>query len=250
MESQRPSQKPHRRRQRSTGRPPRRAPHPLTLFEALYRRWGPQHWWPGETPFEVIIGAILTQNTAWTNVERAIARLRAEDRLSPHRLYEADPRALAEWIRPAGYFNVKARRLRAFLDWLFAEFDGRLDQLFALPTPTLRTALLNVAGIGPETADSILLYAAGRPVFVVDAYTRRALLRHRWIAPEASYDDVARFFTTRLPRDTALFNEYHALIVRLGKTTCRTRPQCEICPWRRWLPRGGWADRPSSPASR
>lgn len=209
------------------------------LFEALFRRWGPQYWWPARTPFEVIVGAILTQNTAWTNVERAIARLRAARRLSPRALRAAPPAELAELIRPAGYFNVKERRLRAFLDRLFADFDGRLDRLFALETPRLRETLLSIPGIGPETADSILLYAAGRPVFVVDAYTRRALVRHGWAAPRAPYDELARFFTDRMPRDTQRYNEYHALIVRLGKEQCRTRPRCEDCPWRFALPPGG-----------
>ena len=217
----------------------RGAPSPARLFDALYRRWGPQRWWPAQTPFETIVGAILTQNAAWTNVERAIARLRAADRLTPDGLRAAAPAELAEWIRPAGYFNVKARRLGAFLERLFADYGGSLDRLFALPTGVLRDKLLSIHGIGPETADSILLYAAGRPVFVVDAYTRRALVRHGWVAPNASYDELARFFTDRLPRDTALYNEYHALMVRLGKETCRTRPCCRDCPWRTWLPAGG-----------
>jgi len=214
-------------------------PDPMALYAALFARWGPQGWWPARTPFETVVGAILTQNTAWTNVERAIANLRAADALTPEGLRALAPARLAERIRPAGYFNVKARRLRAFLDRLFERHDGRLDRLFALPTAALRAELLSIHGIGPETADSILLYAAGRPVFVADAYTRRALARHGWAEARAPYDAVAAFFADRLPRDTALFNEYHALIVRLGKEACRARPRCEDCPWRGWLPAGG-----------
>ncbi len=217
----------------------RPSPHPIALYEALYRRWGPQGWWPAKTPFETVVGAILTQNTAWTNVERAIANLRSADALSPDALRALPPERLAELIRPAGYFNVKARRLRAFLDRLFAEFGGSLDRLFKVPTDSLRRLLLSIHGIGPETADSILLYAAERPVFVADAYTRRALVRHGWAAPDASYDALTQFFSRRLPRDTALFNEYHALIVQLGKEQCRSQPLCDTCPWQRWLPRGG-----------
>ncbi len=209
------------------------------VFEVLHAAWGPQGWWPGETPLEVCVGAILTQNTAWTNVEKAVTRLRAAEALDVQVLHEADPAVLAEWIRPAGYFNVKARRLQAFTTLVIESYGGEVERLLGEDPPRLRERLLAVKGIGPETADSILLYAAHHPVFVVDAYTRRVLERHGWMDPAASYDDVARAFTDQLERDAPLFNEYHALIVNLGKDWCRPRPRCNACPLRRFLPRGG-----------
>lgn len=211
----------------------------MGVFRALYRRWGPQRWWPGETPFEVVVGAILTQNTAWANVERAIARLRERGLLTPRRMGAAGEDELAEAIRPSGYYHVKARRLRAFLDMLAAACGGDLARLWDEPTPALRERLLGVAGVGPETADSILLYAAGRPVFVVDAYTRRFLRRHGWATGRETYAETARLFQAHLARDSALFNEYHALIVRLGKEYCRPRPRCGDCPLQPWLSGGG-----------
>ena len=224
---------------RSTARRRTAAAPPLhPVYRALYRAWGPQHWWPGRTRLEVVVGAVLTQNTAWGNVEQAIARLRRARALSLDRLHAAPLVQLADWIRPAGYFRVKARRLRA-LTTMIASRHGSLPRLLRLDTDTLRAELLKVNGVGPETADSILLYAAGRPVFVVDAYTRRFMTRHGWLDPRAPYDDTVRVFTGSLPRDSKLFNEFHALIVRLGKTHCRTSPRCEGCPLARWLPRGG-----------
>ena len=213
------------------------------IYEALWQTWGPQHWWPGHTRFEVIVGAILTQNTAWSNVEKAIRRLKSERLLTPGRLHAVPLPELAQRIRPAGYYNVKARRLQAFTTLLYARFGGRLDRLFALDSPTLRSVLLSVNGIGPETADSIMCYADRRPQFVVDAYTRRFLLRHGWITEAADYDTIACLFMERLPPDVQCYNEYHALIVRLGKTYCRTRPQCVRCPLRPWLRPG---DQPPS----
>ena len=213
----------------------KKGPAPLqAVYSDLYRAWGPQHWWPGRTRFEVIVGAILTQNTAWANVEKAIRNLRVARALTPRALHEAELDTLAEWIRPAGYFNVKARRLRAFTDLLVDRFDGKLNRLFALETSLLRTTLLSVNGIGPETADSILLYAGQRPRFVIDAYTRRVLERHGWAAADATYDEVAALFMQALPRDVALYNEFHALFVRLGKDHCKPRPQCAACPLRGW----------------
>lgn len=214
-----------------------RATPPLAaVYHALWQAWGPQHWWPGRTRFEVVVGAILTQNTAWSNVEKAISRLRRERALTPARLHAVEQATLAEWIRPAGYYNVKARRLRAFTHMLFDSFAGRLDRLFALPQETLRATLLAVHGIGKETADSMILYAAQRPQFVVDAYTRRMLERHQWGDAAAEYDEVAALFVRALPVDVQVYNEYHALIVRLGKDHCRPRPRCDTCPLRSWLP--------------
>jgi endonuclease III related protein len=218
----------------------RSAPPPLqAVYEELYAAWGPQQWWPGRTRFEVIVGAILTQNTAWTNVEKAITRLRGARLLTPAALHDADVEAVAEWIRPAGYFRVKARRLRAFTTMLFEQFNGQLNRLFALDSARLRQVLLAVNGIGPETADSILLYAAGRRQFVVDAYTRRLLSRHGWLDAAAGYDEAAQLFTDAVLPDIDLYNEYHALIVRLGKTFCRPVPRCATCPLRHRLPSSG-----------
>lgn len=207
------------------------------VFETLYRVLGPQHWWPARTPFEVMVGAVLTQNTAWTNVERAIANLRRARALSAGRLAGMSVETLAALIRPAGYPRVKARRLQAFAQWLQRRAGGRPDRLRRLPTDQLRAELIAVHGIGPETADSILLYALGRPVFVVDAYTRRLMARHWWALSHEDYDCLAARFTTALRRDTRLYNEYHALVVALGKRWCRTSPRCGECPLRDRLPR-------------
>ena len=184
---------------------------------------------------EMCLGAILTQNTAWMNVEHAIRNLRKAHALKLETLHTASLPQLAAWIRPAGYFNVKARRLRAFTTLVAEQFDGKLEKLLALPLAGLRATLLAVNGIGPETADCMVLYSARQPVFVVDAYTRRFLHRHGWAGPRATYDEIAALFTSRLPHDEQLFNEYHALIVALGKNYCRTRPECAKCPLRRWL---------------
>ena len=212
------------------------APPLRAIYDALLAHFGPQRWWPARTRFEMMVGAILTQNTAWSNVERAMARLRAARALDPRRMHEAPLEVLADWIRPAGYFNVKARRLRAFTGWLIDKHDGSVARLFRTPPDRLREELLAINGIGPETADSILLYAGNHPVFVVDAYTRRFLQRHGWLTEGASYDAVAEVFTSRLPREVPLFNEFHALIVALGKTYCRPVPRCDACPLRKWLP--------------
>lgn len=217
-----------------TQQPPVRA-----AFAALLKQWGPQHWWPGHTRFEVIVGAILTQNTAWTNVERAIANLRAARALSPATLHALSPAALAELIRPAGTYRVKVRRLRAFTEMLANDFGGSLDQLFRMPTAALRARLLSVHGIGPETADCILLYAAHRPVFVVDAYTKRLAVRHGWAPTGIPYDALAQLFAAGLPNDESLFNEFHALIVAVGKRHCRAVPRCAGCPLAHLLPPGG-----------
>jgi len=164
------------------------------LYDAMFAALGPQGWWPGETPLEVVVGAILTQNTNWKNVERALANLKRENLLDPEALDRIDADRLGEVIRPAGYFRVKARRLKNFMHLLAERFGGSLDALFALSTSALRETVLSVSGIGPETADSIVLYAAGRPVFVVDAYTARILFRHGLIEGDATYDDLQALF--------------------------------------------------------
>jgi endonuclease-3 related protein len=205
------------------------------MYNTLHAYWGEQHWWPARTRLEMMLGAILTQNTAWSNVEKAIANLRKNGALNFQALEKSSTEELAEWIRPAGYFNQKSGTIKGMVETLRERFNGSLNQLFALDTPTLRKELLSWKGIGPETADSILLYAAKRPVFVVDAYTKRVLSRHGWCDEKASYDSVARLFTDALPEDAQLFNEYHALIVRLGKEHCKTQPKCKGCPLERFL---------------
>lgn len=201
-------------------------------FKRLYTAFGPQHWWPAETPFEVAVGAILTQNTNWKNVERAINALKSEDLLNPYALHQINLDRLARVIKPAGYYNIKARRLKAFVDFLITEFDGMIEKMAEIDINILRERLLRVDGIGPETADSVLLYALQKPVFVVDAYTKRVLSRHGIINHDAKYEHIQSIFHKSLPRDVYLFNEYHALFVKLGKTFCKTRPLCEACPLR------------------
>ncbi|MDP2652988.1 MAG: endonuclease III domain-containing protein [Candidatus Omnitrophota bacterium] len=210
--------------------PPSRRNILLRIYRSLSKAFGPQHWWPGETPFEVIVGAILTQNTNWRNVEKAIANLKEARLMSPAGLRSVSSARLSRLIRPSGYFNIKAGRLKNFIRLLFSEYDGRLDEMGREPLDALRKKLLEVKGIGPETADSILLYAFGKPVFVVDAYTKRVFFRHRIIGAGTEYHGVQKIFREGLPEDAALFNEYHALIVRLGKDHCRTRPRCAECP--------------------
>ena len=204
----------------------------FNIYRRLYVELGPQGWWPGRTRFEVIVGAILTQNTSWQNVEKAMRRLRRERRLSPSAMAALPRRHLAELIRPAGTFLVKARRLHNFLAMLGTRHGGSLRRMLGGEPAGVREALLQVSGIGPETADSILLYAAKMPVFVVDAYTRRIFTRHRLIARDTSYHEVQALFMKHLPRDAQLFNEYHALLVAVGKAYCRTIPRCDNCPLR------------------
>ena len=202
----------------------------------MYAAFGPQGWWPGRTRFEVIVGAILTQNTAWTNVERAIAELKAAKLLRPDAMHMADVEEIAQRIRSAGYFNVKAKRLKNFTDHLFMNHGGSLDRLFNTDNATLRATLLGLNGIGPETADSISLYAANKPEFVVDAYTKRIFSRHGLIRQDAGYDEVKAVFIDGLPKDVTLFNEYHALIVKTAKEFCKSRkPDCDGCPLKAYL---------------
>jgi len=199
----------------------------MAVYRRLYAAHGPQYWWPGRTRFEIMVGAVLTQNTAWSNVEKAIANLRAARALTPQAIVAAPHQRLATWLRPSGYFNIKARRLRAVCDWLMQQ--GGVRRLMHQPTETLRAALLSVHGIGPETADDILLYAFGRPVFVIDAYTRRLFTRLGLIEGREDYEELRRLFESRLDSDVSLFNEYHALIVAHGKDVCRSRPRCAGC---------------------
>ena len=189
----------------------------LRLYRDLLRRHGPQHWWPARSAFEIAVGAILTQHTAWTSAARAVAALRSRRLLAPARLAAVPEAELADVIRAAGTYRLKARRLHAFTAWLLARFDGRFDGLRRAPLSALRRELLTVSGLGPETVDAILLYAAHRPVFVADAYTRRFLAAHRLLAPDAGYEDARAFLEAHLPSDPALFNEFHALLVAAGK---------------------------------
>lgn len=197
------------------------------IHDLLYAANGRQYWWPGDGAFEIMVGAVLTQNTAWTNVEKAIANLKQAKALSPEAIVKAHPRRLAAWLRPSGYFNIKAKRLRALCRWLMEQ--GGVRNLAKLTTHDLRHALLGVHGIGPETADDILLYAFQRPVFVIDAYTRRIFSRLRLIAGDEPYDTLRNLFENELGFSAPLFNEYHALIVIHGKEVCKKRPLCGGC---------------------
>lgn len=194
----------------------------------MYAHFGRTHWWPGDTPFEVAVGAILTQNTAWTNVEKAIVNLKREKLLSPRKMLQCAPARLEAALRPAGYFRIKARRLKNFCRFLVEDHGGSIERLARQPLAALREELLAVNGIGPETADDILLYACEKPVFVVDAYTRRIFSRHGLVAPDIAYEELRAFFEQNLEPD--LFKEYHGLIVWTGKDFCRRKPQCEGCP--------------------
>ncbi len=201
-----------------------------TIYERLSKEFGPQHWWPASTRDEVIIGAILAQNTAWANVARAIERLRQANCLTIERVGKAPRQRLAALIRSSGTYRTKAERLRNFAAWLRHGFGGDLDALFGLGVEDGREALLSVKGIGPETADAILLYAGGLPTFVVDAYTQRIARRHLLVPPGSSYGTTKRVFERALPVSPQLHNEYHALLVELGKRYCRPRARCEGCP--------------------
>ena len=204
----------------------------LRLHAALHARYGPQGWWPARSRFEVAVGAILTQHTAWTGVVRAIDNLRMARRLTPLPLSRLPLRRLGQLVRPAGTWRLKARRLRALARFFLARAGGRLERLRAAPLETLRAELLAVPGLGPETADAILLYALGRPVFVADAYTRRVLSRHGIVPADIGYEALRSRLEAQLPGDPALFNEFHALLVAVAKSHCRARPRCEGCPLR------------------
>jgi endonuclease-3 related protein len=201
----------------------------LSVYKRLLTEFGPQGWWPADTPFEVVVGAILTQSTSWTNVEKAINNLKKAGLLTPNGLYNVPLRRLAGLIKPSLYYNVKARKLKSFMDFLYGNYDGKLDLLLSLPAGQLRAELLSVWGVGPETADSIVLYAAHKPSFVIDAYTKRVYGRLGMLEKESTYDEAKRFFEEGLPKDVRLYQEYHALIVELGKRSCRTKPVCGEC---------------------
>jgi len=213
----------------------------LTIYERLMQAYGPQGWWPGDGPLQVMVGAVLTQATNWRNVERAIARLAEAGMLSAEALALAPREVLEELVRPTGYYRAKAERLQSLARMLLESCQGDIERLKGLPPKALREMLLRVRGIGPETADSILLYALDHPYFVVDAYTRR-LFRRLGCGPRGnSYHEWQRFFMEALPPDATLFNEYHALIVRHGKERCRARPRCPGCPLLDLCPTGrGW----------
>jgi endonuclease-3 related protein len=211
----------------------------LRIYRRLKAGFGHAGWWPGQSPFEVCVGAILVQNTAWTNVERTLAGLRRRGRLSFEALDRLPPSRLAPLLRSSGTFRVKARRLRAFLDLLGSEFDGRVEAMRADDPARLRRRLLAVPGIGPETADSIALYAAGHLAFVVDAYTRRVFARLGLLQGGETYDAAQRFFADHLPHSVALYGDFHAQIVRLGKDACRPRPRCAACPLEDLCPKHG-----------
>ena len=208
----------------------------MAVYNKLFTAYGSQHWWPGDTPFEIMVGAVLTQNTAWTNVEQAIANLVRHDRLSATGIVATRKDHLANWLRPSGYFNIKAARLKNFCRW-YVEAGG-FTALSQLDTDTLRDVLLSVNGVGPETADDILLYAFDRPVFVIDAYTRRLFSRLGFIAGEEAYDDIRLAVEDRLGPEVGLYNEFHALIVLHAKTVCRVRPLCGDCLLRPGCPAG------------
>lgn len=208
---------------------------PLVWYDVLRKAAGHRGWWPGRTRLEIILGAILTQNTSWANVEKALASLRRAGLLRLEPLRALSEEDLAAHIRPSGYFRQKARKIRAFLALLDGEYAGSLGRMGNAPLSLLRKQLLSVWGIGPETADSILLYAFRKPVFVVDAYTLRVLSRHGLLPGDATYEEAQRFLTSRLPEDESLFNDFHAQFVWVGQRFCRTRPFCDLCPLQSFL---------------
>lgn len=204
------------------------------MYHLLLSHFGPQNWWPGDTEFEMMVGAVLTQNTNWKNVEKALENLKKRDLLSLEGIRSLPDHKLAEAIRPAGYFNIKAKRLKNLINFIVDRYDADLPLFLEDGTETLREGLLSVKGVGPETADSILLYAVGRPIFVIDAYTYRILRRHGEIDEPVTYDELQALFMDHLPEDPDLFNEFHALIVRTGKEYCRKKPLCSQCPLNQW----------------
>ena len=202
----------------------------LKIFNILLTSFGKRHWWPGETPLEVVVGAVLTQNTSWKNVEKAINNMKKEGVLDVERLYRIDNERLSEIIRPSGFFNIKSSRLKNIVNVIYNKYNAKIENMMNIKTDLLRVILLGVNGIGPETADSILLYALNKPVFVVDAYTKRFLKNHKLYNGDGDYHEVQKYFMENLPSDTYLFNEFHALIVYLCQIHCMKTPVCAGCP--------------------
>lgn len=201
------------------------------IYETLYSFFGPQNWWPADTPFEVCVGAILTQNASWKNVKKVIDNLKEKELLDPFKLYEIPLEKLSQIIKPCGFYNLKAKRLKNFVKFLVEKYQGNLDILFSKGLYEAREELLSIKGLGKETVDSILLYAGNLPIFVVDAYTYRILHRHYLVPEETTYDEIQALFMENLPHDPKLFNEFHALLVACGKTFCKKKePRCSICP--------------------
>jgi len=208
----------------------------LAIYQDLLQQIGPRHWWPADSPFEVIIGAILTQNTAWQNVKKAIANLKDKELLNPSALAEIPEPELAALIRPSGYFNQKAKKIKIFSAYFVNRYQGSMAVMAQQETAILRQELLALFGIGPETADSMLLYALAKPIFVVDAYTRRIFSRHGWFATDFTYQQMQEFFIQGLPQEVSLLNEFHALIDYVGHHYCRKQPICQSCPLQTRLP--------------
>ena len=204
----------------------------MNIYRKLFQTYGPRHWWPGDSPFEVMVGAILTQNTSWRNVDKAIQKLKGKGVLNPRGIHCLKKSQLASLIKSSGTYRIKTDRLKCFIGFLFEEYSGNIEKMGRVRMGELRGKLLRVKGIGPETADSILLYGLRKPIFVVDAYTKRILSRHGLISERASYEEIQKLFMDHLPLDEKLFNEYHALLVHLGKSLCKKIPRCEICPLR------------------
>ena len=206
------------------------------IYQELYIKIGPRDWWPADSPFEIIVGAILTQNTSWTNVKKAIANLKQQNLLSPQLLSKISEPELAGIIRPSGYYNQKAKKIKNFLKYFMREYSGSIEIMATRDMYILRTELLAINGIGPETADSILLYALEKPIFVVDSYTRRIFSRHNWLSENLDYQEMQDYFMNRLNENVILFNEFHALIDYIGHHYCRKKPLCDICPLKNELP--------------
>lgn len=202
----------------------------IELYQKLSGHFGEQGWWPADTEFEVIVGAILTQSSSWTNVEKAIKNLKSENLLTSRALLIVDDVKLREAVKPVGYYNQKTKKLKTFVGFLYDKYDGNLGGFLDQPQDKLRNELLSIWGIGPETADSIILYAANKPSFVVDAYTKRIFCRLGAVGEDVTYHDLKKFFELNLPADLQLYKEFHALIVELGKNYCKRKPLCCICP--------------------
>ncbi len=200
------------------------------IYNLLYQRFGARNWWPADSPFEVVVGAILTQNTAWTNVEKAISNLKHANMLSALKLYSHPVSEIAGLIRPSGFYNQKAKRLKLMVKYIVEKYKGDIREMCKKGTIELRNELLSINGIGKETADSIILYACNKPLFVVDSYTHRVFSRHGLIEEQMGYDEIQGMFMDNLDHDIDMFNEYHALIVELAKNFCKTKPLCDVCP--------------------